>query len=72
MARTPNTSWAGLAFPAATALESSVRRCGWYQAVPSRPFRPLPENIVAKRRMGVISPACSQPRGVPLAASRPM
>jgi hypothetical protein len=35
------------AFPSATAPESIVRRCEWYQAVPSRFWRPHPENISA-------------------------
>src|SRR6266508_1002440 len=35
------------ALPAATAPESIVRRCGWYQAVPSRLCRPHPENITS-------------------------
>src|SRR3954451_12683199 len=48
-----------------------VRRCGWYHAVPSRPFSPHPENMSAKRRIGVSSPALVQPRGLPREAKRP-
>src|SRR5215208_3534211 len=43
VARTPITSCAGLATPLATAPASSVRRRGWYHAVPSSPRRPQPE-----------------------------
>src|SRR4051794_24696765 len=39
MACTSSTCWASFALPAATAPASMVRRSGWYQAVPSRPFR---------------------------------
>ena len=38
-------SCAGLAFPAPTALESSVNRIGWYQAVPSIPAGRSEEHV---------------------------
>src|SRR3954452_11515181 len=57
--------------PSPTAPESIVRRIGWYQAVPSWFWMPQPENTLAKRWIGVIAPARTQPRGSPLPASWP-
>ena len=61
----------GVSQPALTAPESIVSRCGWYHAVPSSPISPVPWKMSATRWIGVISPAGSQARGSPSAASRP-
>src|SRR5439155_10278437 len=45
--RTPSTFCASFLLPSATAPASIVSRRGWYQAVPSSPFRPHPENMSA-------------------------
>ena len=47
--------------PLLTARVSSVSRCGKYHSVPSELLIPIPENIVAKRLIGVSAPVPSQP-----------
>ena len=37
----------GVVVPVPTLRASIVRRCGWYQAVPSESFTPVPESIIA-------------------------
>ena len=58
---TSSTACAGLAMPLSTARVSSVSRCGKYHSVPSALLIPIPENIVAKRLIGVSAPVPSQP-----------
>ena len=56
VASTSSTLWAGLAFPLSTAPVSSVRRWGKYHSVPSTFWMRYPENMVAKRLIGVSAP----------------
>jgi len=44
----------------------SVSRAGKYHSLPSAFCTPAPENIWAKRLIGVSAPALFQPRGAPV------
>ena len=71
VASTSSTPWAGLAFPLATAPVSSVNRWGKYHSVPSTFCIGYPENMVAKRVIGVSAPAPFQPWTGPWADETP-